>query len=311
MGAPSSSSSIFCQARLVVDRHRGAVLDGPLDVVDVDVVAEDRARVAVGQLDGRAGEADEGGVGQRVAHVAGEAVDEVVLAAVGLVGDDHDVAPLAEQRCASPGSGQELLDGGEDDAARGDLRASRAGRRGSSACTGVWRSSSWQPQKVPKSWSSRSLRSVITTMVGLLSSGWAIDLAGIEGHRQALAAALRVPHHADRRSPARRRRAPSPRPPCSPPGTGGSRPSSWRWPPRRPRRRRSGGSGRGSGAGSSMPRTSVSSAGVVGGSTPSPSIVRQGMKRSQSPVSVPARVTRPSETTSTSLVVNRVGICCL
>ena len=64
-------------------------------------------------------------------------------------------------------------------------------------------------------------------------------------------------------------------------------------------------------AGSSMPRTSVSSAGVVGGSTPSPSIVRQGAKRSQSAVSVPARVTIPSETTSSSLVTNRFEICCL
>ncbi|EXI72988.1 MAG: hypothetical protein AW07_02920 [Candidatus Accumulibacter sp. SK-11] len=47
------------QTALVVDRHRGAVLHGALDVVDADVVAEHRARVGVGQLDRRAGEADE------------------------------------------------------------------------------------------------------------------------------------------------------------------------------------------------------------------------------------------------------------
>jgi hypothetical protein len=35
---------------------------------------------------------------QRVAHVAREAVDEVVLAAVRLVGDDHDVAPVGQRR---------------------------------------------------------------------------------------------------------------------------------------------------------------------------------------------------------------------
>ena len=34
--------------------------------------------------------------GQRVAHVAGEAVDEVVLAAVRLVGDHDDVPPVGE-----------------------------------------------------------------------------------------------------------------------------------------------------------------------------------------------------------------------
>ena len=37
------------EAPLVVDGHRGAVLDGALDVVDVDVVAEDGARVLVGR----------------------------------------------------------------------------------------------------------------------------------------------------------------------------------------------------------------------------------------------------------------------
>ena len=51
------------EAALVVDRHRGAVFHRPLDVVDADVVAEDRARVRVRQLDRRAGEADERGVG--------------------------------------------------------------------------------------------------------------------------------------------------------------------------------------------------------------------------------------------------------
>ena len=57
-----------------------------------------RPGCSVGQFDGRAGEADKGGVGQRIAHVPGEAVDEVVLAAVGLVGDHHDVGTLTEQR---------------------------------------------------------------------------------------------------------------------------------------------------------------------------------------------------------------------
>ncbi len=40
-----------------------------------------------------------------------------------------------------------------------------------SACTGGWRSRSWQREKVPKSWSSRSLRSVSTTRVGFSIAG--------------------------------------------------------------------------------------------------------------------------------------------
>ena len=69
-------------------------------------------------LDGRAREADKGCIGQRVAHVAGEAVDEVVLAAVGLVGDDDDVASLREGGMGiALLFGEEFLDGGEDHAA--------------------------------------------------------------------------------------------------------------------------------------------------------------------------------------------------
>ena len=86
------------EAALVVDGHGGPVLDGALDVVDADVVAEDGAGVPVGQLHRGAGEADVGGVRQSVTHVAGEAVHEVVLAAVGLVGDDDDVASLGKNR---------------------------------------------------------------------------------------------------------------------------------------------------------------------------------------------------------------------
>ena len=55
--------------------------------------------------------------------MSGEAVDEVVLAAVGLVGDDDDVAPLREYRVAvALLPGEELLDRGEDHAAGGDLQ---------------------------------------------------------------------------------------------------------------------------------------------------------------------------------------------
>ena len=40
------------------------------------------------------GESDERGIRQGIAHVPGEAVDEVVLAAVRLVGDDDDIPSL-------------------------------------------------------------------------------------------------------------------------------------------------------------------------------------------------------------------------
>ena len=86
------------ETALVVDRHRRPVFDRALDVVDADVVAEHGLRVGVVALDRRAGEADERGIGQGVPHVACKAVDEVVLAAVRLVGDHHDVAAVGELR---------------------------------------------------------------------------------------------------------------------------------------------------------------------------------------------------------------------
>ena len=53
----------------------------------------------------------------------GEAVDEVVLAAVRLVGDHHDVAAVGENRMpVSFFLREELLDGGEHDAARRDRK---------------------------------------------------------------------------------------------------------------------------------------------------------------------------------------------
>ena len=101
-------------ARLVVERPRGAVLDGLADVVDVRVLAEDVDRVLVVALQRRAGEADEGGVGQRLAHPARAALDEAVLAAVRLVGHDHHVGALRDHAVRLG----ELLDGREHHAAR-------------------------------------------------------------------------------------------------------------------------------------------------------------------------------------------------
>ena len=182
---------------LVVDRHGRAVDDRALDVVDADVVAEDGARVGVGLLDRRAGEADERGVRQRVAHVPGEAVDEVVLAAVRLVGDDDDVAPVREHRVAvALLLGEELLDRGEDHAAGGDreLRAQVGA---------VGRLHRRLAQQVAAAGEGAEELVVEVVAVGehddrrVLHRRVQDHAAGVEGHRQALARALRVPDDAD------------------------------------------------------------------------------------------------------------------
>src|SRR5699024_11541403 len=78
--------------------------------------------VAVRLPDGGAGEGDQGGVRQGAAQVAGVAVEVAVVAAMGLVRDDDDVATVREQRMRGAGVllrlGQaELLQRGEVDPA--------------------------------------------------------------------------------------------------------------------------------------------------------------------------------------------------
>ena len=138
------------QPALVVDRHRRAVLDGAADVVDVDVVAEHGRRVHVVLLDRRAGEADEGGVGQTVAQILGEAVGdlaglaldlrlEAVLAAVRLVGDHDDVASVGQNRIVCLAVlGREFLDVVKITPPEGRSSSLRRSSR-FSACCGVWR----------------------------------------------------------------------------------------------------------------------------------------------------------------------------
>ena len=80
---------------LVVDRDGGLVFDRPLDVIDADVVPEDvpgvlssfSMGVPVNPMNLRAG---------GIPDMAGEPVDEVILATVGFVRDDDDVpAPVS------------------------------------------------------------------------------------------------------------------------------------------------------------------------------------------------------------------------
>ena len=71
-----------------------------------------------------------------------------------------------------------------------------AGRRGSAACTGVWRSSSWQRRE--------GAEELVVQVVavgedhdgGVLHGRVQDDAPGVEGHGQALARALGVPDHA-------------------------------------------------------------------------------------------------------------------
>ena len=86
------------QATFVVDRDRGLVFDRPLDIIDGDILTENRARVRVRLFDRRAGEPDERRVWQRVVHVPREAVNEIVLAAVRFVCDDDYVSTLGKCR---------------------------------------------------------------------------------------------------------------------------------------------------------------------------------------------------------------------
>ena len=86
----------------VVDRHGRPVLDRLCDVIDVDILAEDRLGVRADQRDRRAGKADMNRVRQRLAQVMGEPVPglpgfgvdfrlEPVLAPVRLIREDDHV----------------------------------------------------------------------------------------------------------------------------------------------------------------------------------------------------------------------------
>ena len=185
------------EAAFVIDRHRGAVLDRAPDIVDADIVAEDRAGVRIAPFDGRAGEADERGVRQRVAHVARIAVDEVVLPAMRLVGDDDDIAAFGERRMPAAGPvGEEFLDGGEHHAARrdGEFRAQVG------AVSRLFRRLT-EEVRTPREGGEQLVVEVVA--VGQHDDGGvshrrvACDAACVERHRQALARALRVPDHAD------------------------------------------------------------------------------------------------------------------
>ncbi len=186
------------QPGLVVDGDGSSVLHSPLDVVDGDVVAKHRLGFAVFEFQGRARERNEGGIEQGVPHVTGKPVNEVVLAPVGFVGDDHDVAPVRKLWVAvALLLGEELLDRGEDDAVRLPPLEQLAKLR---PALGLDRVLS---QEVPAAAEDGEELAVQLVAVGedddggVLHSGLADDATRVEDHREALARALRVPDDAD------------------------------------------------------------------------------------------------------------------
>ncbi len=92
------------------------------EVVDVHVLAEDGSRVPVGRLDWRARKAHQGCVRERIAEIACEPVDEVVLRPMRFVGHHHNLPPVREESERAVGvaillSAPELLHRRRDDAA--------------------------------------------------------------------------------------------------------------------------------------------------------------------------------------------------
>ena len=185
------------QAAFVVDGHRGPVLNGALDIVDADVIAEHGPGIGVLKFYRCPGESDEGGVGQCVSHMTSKPVDEVVLATVGFVGDHDDIAPVRQFRMGvALLFREEFLDGGKDHT------------------PGVHR------QLVPQIGPALRLRGrlaqqvlapgerAVELVVQVVPVGehhhgrifhcrFADDGSGVEGHRQALPRPLGVPHDTD------------------------------------------------------------------------------------------------------------------
>ena len=129
--------------------------------------------------------------------MAGVAVDEVVLAAVRLVGDHHDVAPIRQQRMpVTLLLGEELLNRREHDAA--GLHRELHPKVGAAL-----RLDGRQPEQVGAAREGGEQLIVEIVAVrehddrGILHRQVAHDAAGVERHRQALARPLGVPDHAD------------------------------------------------------------------------------------------------------------------
>src|SRR5450755_3603005 len=198
------------RARFIINAHRCSIFYRAVNVVDIDVLAEDGARVPVAFFNRRAGEADVGGVGQGITHVFGEAVGlalliglfigddahvQAVLAAVRFIGDKDDVASLGERLVLRSILGEELLNGGEDDAARCPVLEQRF------KLAAILRLRGLLPEQLLAA--REGAEGLIVEVVaigehderGILHLRMLDDFSGVEDHREALAAALRMPDH--------------------------------------------------------------------------------------------------------------------
>ena len=122
----------LCDPALVVDAHSRAILYRPRHIVDINVVAKDRACIAVSFFNRRPGKPDIGRIRQTVVHIfciaildfGGLAVllhhigVKAILAAVRFIRHDNDIRTFREHRhriaCFLRG---EFLNGRKDDAA--------------------------------------------------------------------------------------------------------------------------------------------------------------------------------------------------
>ena len=86
----------FGETSLIGNRNGGTVLNRTLYIVDADVISKNGAGVAVGLLNRCTCKTDKRGVGQRVARMPGKPVDKIVLAAMRLVCDNHNVPPVRQ-----------------------------------------------------------------------------------------------------------------------------------------------------------------------------------------------------------------------
>ena len=175
------------RAVLVEERHRRAVLDRLLEVVDRDVVAEDLPGALLAGDQRRAGEGEEQRLGQRGAHVQRQ---RVVLAAVRLVGEHDHVGPVAEHLRRL-----ELVDQREDVAvvAAQQLAQVRAARGVALVALGL----------AHRAGGLEGLGDLVVQLhavgddhEGPVARHLAQHLLREEDHREALAAALRVPEDA-------------------------------------------------------------------------------------------------------------------
>ena len=92
-----------------------------MNVVHRYVITKDRPRIGVILFNGRSSETNERRIWQSIAHVSRQAVNQVVLAAVRLIGNHDNVSPIRKTRHAvSLFFGHKLLNRGEDNAATGN-----------------------------------------------------------------------------------------------------------------------------------------------------------------------------------------------